>query len=273
MDVNPDQMVVAGKLSAQSVLVRIFDWMNRVTLRRASTVVTLDEFMSATLRHKLPRAVNLRVHPPWSHNHAIPGVDHQNNAFRRTHGLGDRFVVMYAGNHAIQHPLDTLLDAAHELEDDPRVVFVFVGGGAGKAGVEHRIGQGARNIVSLPYQPLQTLDEMLAAADVHVVSMGEGMVGIVHPCKIYGALVAARPVLAFGPEQSHIGRLVPGSGLGWRVDHGDVKATVAVLRAAVDMPPHDLREMGARAARLAADQFRAQQLISDFCDIACDSSG
>ena len=35
MDLNPDQMVVAGKLSPHSVLTRLFDWMNRVTLRRS----------------------------------------------------------------------------------------------------------------------------------------------------------------------------------------------------------------------------------------------
>jgi hypothetical protein len=30
------------------------------------------------------------------------------------------------------------------------------------------------------------------------------MVGIIHPCKIYGAMAAAKPILYFGPQPSHI---------------------------------------------------------------------
>ena len=33
---------------------------------------------------------------------------------------------------------------------------------------------------------------LAARADVHVVSLGEKMVGIIHPCKIYGAMAVAR---------------------------------------------------------------------------------
>jgi hypothetical protein len=47
MDINPDQMVVAGKLSPASPIARLFDWMNRVTLRRAAAVVALDRHHGA----------------------------------------------------------------------------------------------------------------------------------------------------------------------------------------------------------------------------------
>ena len=34
------------------------------------------------------------------------------------------------------------------------------------------------------------------------------MVGIIHPCKIYGAMAAARPILFLGPNPSHISDLL-----------------------------------------------------------------
>jgi hypothetical protein len=274
MDLNPDQMVAAGKLGQTSLFVRVFDWMNRVTLRRAARVVALDPYMADRLNRKVDASAKMAVMPPWAHIEPPPnepdGVGRLADAgrlFRLKHGWQDRFVVMYSGNHAIQHPLDTLLDAATRLEDAKNLVFAFIGGGAGKAGVEHRIAAGATNVVSLPYQPLETLEESLGAADLHVVSMGPGVVGIVHPCKIYGAMAVGRPILFFGPRQSHAGAIVEPGGIGWRIDHGDVEGTLAAIGQAAAMPRPDRLRMGQAAAKIVNREFSRHNLLSRICDL------
>ena len=229
MDINPDQMIATGRIRPTSLAVTLFHWMNRITLRRAAKVVTLDDFMARRLEAKEPLGNRLAVIPPWSHAEVTDATLPGENAFRQRHGLEGKFVVMYAGNHALQHPLDTLLDAAATFEHDPRIMFAFVGGGAGKVEVERRIAAGAKNLCSLPYQPRDQLQETLAAADLHVVSMGNDMVGIVHPCKIYGVMAVGRPILFFGPLESHVGQIVGPNHLGWQVNHGDVRATVTAL--------------------------------------------
>src|SRR6185503_10863307 len=102
-------------------------------------------------------------------------------------------------NHSPANPLRTLLEATLGFKDRDDVRFFFVGGGLGKKEVETFAREhDVRNIISLPYQPLADLRYSLSAADVHVVSLGENMVGIVHPCKIYGAMTVGRPILYFG---------------------------------------------------------------------------
>jgi colanic acid biosynthesis glycosyl transferase WcaI len=272
MDLNPDQMVAAGKLRPTSLFVRVFDWMNRVTLRRAARVIALDRFMAARLNRKVDVSAKLLVAPPWPHNETPPlddaGVQrlaYAGTNFRKRHGLENYFVVMYSGNHAIQHPLDTLLDAAKQLESEPALKFVFIGGGAGKVGVEQRIAAGATNILSLPYQPLETLEDSLGAGDLHVVSMGPEVVGIVHPCKIYGAMAVGRPILFFGPRESHAGEIVEPQHLGWRVEHGDVAATVAAIRQAAGLARPERLQMGQRAAALITADFSRQHLRNEVC--------
>jgi glycosyltransferase involved in cell wall biosynthesis len=274
MDLNPDQMVVAGKLKPTSLFVRVFDWMNRVTLSRAAKVVALDPFMAERLNRKVDVSAKMDVMPPWPHNE-LSGDDEQSmmaglaqagQTFRRQHGFGDRFVVMYSGNHAIQHPLDTLLDAAARLEHDKNFLFVFIGGGAGKAGVEARIAAGATNIVSLPYQPLETLEESLGAADMHVVSMGPEVVGIVHPCKIYGAMAVGRLILFFGPRESHAGAIVEPRGIGRRVEHGDVEGAITAICEAAALPREDRVAMGHTAVKTVNAEFSRQALLSRLCD-------
>lgn len=267
MDLNPDQMVSMGLTRAGSIPVRVFDALNRVTLRGASRVVVLDRFMRDRVLEKLPVDEKIAVLPPWPMDDEVSDLPREGNAFRAAHGLGDRFVVMYSGNHSPANPLTTLLDAAERLRDDPRFVFLFVGGGSGKAEVERRIQGGAGNVVSLPYQPLASLRHSLSAADLHVVTLGDEVVGIVHPCKIYGAMAVSRPLLIFAPSPSHLSDLVDRFQLGFHVRHGEVDGAVAALRAALTLPAEERAAMGHRGAVAVAGELSRASLRGQLCDL------
>jgi colanic acid biosynthesis glycosyl transferase WcaI len=262
MDINPDQMVVAGKARADSIPVKVFDWINRQTLRRASAVVVLDNYMAGRIVAKGPVAGKMHVVPPWPPNDSLGSQTGAGDAFRRAHGLEGKFVVMYSGNHALQHPLDTLLAAARSLAADRSVVFVFIGGGAGKAAVDRAVAEGAGNIVSLPFRPLAEIGESLAAADVHVVTMGDEVVGIVHPSKIYGAMAVGRPILFFGPEASHGGELLAGQSFGRVVRHGDVQGAVQAINHLRATPLAVRQQAGSEAAALIQNGYTRQQQLT-----------
>jgi hypothetical protein len=144
---------------------------------------------------------------------------------------------------------------------------MFIGGGAGKAAIDARICAGAANLVSLPFQPAGHLDDVLTAADVHVVSMGADVVGIVHPCKIYGALAVGRPVLFFGPAESPPGELLADLGAGRRVDHGDVTGAVEAIRSLRSLAPQTRAALGQASAHAIATRFGACELCREVCDL------
>jgi colanic acid biosynthesis glycosyl transferase WcaI len=219
------------------------------------------------------RSSSMHVIPPWSAVRPSQWRPSWPNAFREAHGLERKFVVMYSGNHALQHPLDTPLAAAAQLEHDRDIVFVWIGGGAGKGAIEAQIHGGAPNLVSLPFQPPERLDETLAAADVHMVSMGNDVVGIVHPCKIYGALAVGRPVLFFGPADSPPGELLATIGVGRCVEHGDVAGAVAAIAGLRSLAPETRAAMGQAAARAIATRFGACELCRDVCEVIETSRG
>jgi colanic acid biosynthesis glycosyl transferase WcaI len=273
MDLNPDQIVAAGQLAPQAWPVRLFRAMNRITLRLAKRVIVLDRFMRERLAVTAEGDGGTHVIPPWSAVRPSQWRPSWPNAFRAAHGLEQKFVVMYAGNHALQHPLDTLLAAAAEFEHDRDLVFVCIGGGAGKGAIDAKIRGGTPNLVSLPFQPPECLDETLAAADVHVVSMGNDVVGIVHPCKIYGALAAGRPVLFFGPADSPPGELLATINAGRCVEHGDVAGAVAAITGLRSLAPETRAAMGQAAARAIATRFGACELCRDVCEVIETSRG
>jgi glycosyltransferase involved in cell wall biosynthesis len=267
MDLNPDQLIAMGKISADSPAARFLEGSNRVILRNADLVVALDRFMADRLRPRCPGLdQKLAIIPPWPHEEHLEPIAHDANPFRRQHGLDGRFVVMYSGNHSPANPLDTLLAACERLKDDDRFRFLFVGGGIGKPAVEQFVRErGIGNALCLPYQPIEALRYSLSAADLHVVTLGDDMVGIVHPCKIYGAMTVARPVLYFGPRPSHVSDLLEAHPFGFHVNHGDVNGAVATLQGLLSTSPSELARMGNTGQTVLSDSLSQARLCGEMC--------
>ena len=264
MDLNPEQAVALGKARAGGLAARIFALSNRFLQAHAARVVVLDRFMAAKLEARGPHRPPLKVIPPWPLESERIGAG-DGMVFRRQHGLEGKFVVMHSGNHSLAHPLSTVLAAADRLRGDARIRFVFVGGGVGKREVDAAVRAGATNVISLPYQPLEVLGEALAAADVHLVAMGDAMVGCVHPCKVYGALAAGRPILYLGPAESHVGEIVA-RGAGWRIEHGDVEAAAVRISKISSLTGAELRALGLRNHSAVDSDFNAHALRTEFCE-------
>src|SRR5690349_17019538 len=111
MDLNPDEAVAAGWLRHGSITERCLSALLRFSLRGSARVIALDDFMKRRLEEKGVPADRISVIAPWSHDDAA-GFDAAGRCkFRTEHGLEDKYVVMYSGNHSPCHPLDTLLEA------------------------------------------------------------------------------------------------------------------------------------------------------------------
>ncbi|HXI69429.1 MAG TPA: glycosyltransferase family 4 protein [Verrucomicrobiae bacterium] len=225
MDMNPDEAIAAGWLRADSFAAKMLERMSRFSFRRAGWIIALDRFMRDRIVAKGIAPEKIAVLPPWSQDHDVRFDVAGREQFRQQHGLSGKYVVMYSGNHSPVHPLDTLMQAAEKLQTDASIVFCFVGGGSEFKRVHRWAADGKRtNVLCLPYQPLAQLSASLSAADAHVVVMGEAMLGLVHPCKIYNMLAVGAPVIYIGPQPSHVTEILgrPEAGHPWcSVRHGE----------------------------------------------------
>ena len=267
MDLNPDQLLAMNKLQVGSLTHRVLEGANRFILKNADVTVPLDRFMADRLHRDGRRPNELLVMPPWPHEKAEAPLPHDQNWFRDKHGLQGKFVIMYSGNHSPANPLDTLLNATLAFRSDDSIRFAFIGGGMGKRQVdEHIKTHNLTNCLTLPYQPLSDLRYSLSAADVHVVSLGADMVGIIHPCKVYGSMAVGRPILFFGPAPSHVSDLLEQHRIGWHVAHGDVDGCVATIRSMVASSPQTLHAMGERAQTALRESLSQEILCARLAD-------
>ncbi|HSS19385.1 MAG TPA: glycosyltransferase family 4 protein [Pyrinomonadaceae bacterium] len=263
MDLNPDEAIAAGWLRESSLLTKMLSAFLRYSLRHAERIIVLDRFMKERIIAKGIAEEKIEIIPPWSHTDAVSFDQAGREAFRRAHGLSDKFVVMYSGNHSPCHSLETLLEAAAQLAANDRVRFCFVGGGSAYQSVKDYAQENKlTNILCLPYQPLNQLSASLSAADLHAVVLGDSFRGIVHPCKIYNILEIAAPVLYIGPATSHVidvvAKLEDQSSL-CSVRHGDV----ATLRDYIATRAQD--EAGKRntSAAALASSFSPDALLPE----------
>lgn len=285
MDINPDQLISLGKIGPHSYAARVMNFFNRRILAASSDVVVLDKFMARTMNDKLNVESKMAIIPPWPHEDSVEPISHDDNPFRAQHMLGGKRVLMYSGNHGIALPLETFLKAAVRFKDDPRVAFLFIGDGVRKKEVEATIREHSlTNMRSLPYQPLSQLRYSLSAADAHLVSVGNESVGTIHPCKIYGAMAVARPIILLAPDPCHVSDLVAGTRgatngaalaaqplepcpIGWHIPHGDVDRAERVIRDIVEAPASTLAQMGDRARHVIDTQLSKPTLCGQFCDV------
>jgi glycosyltransferase involved in cell wall biosynthesis len=248
MDLNPDEALAAGWLTPGSLAAQWLEWCSRLSLRRAARVVVLDRFMQQRiLEKKVIDTDKIAVIPPWSHDAEVHFDAGGRARFRKQHGLDDKFVVMYSGNHSPCHPLDTILQAAKKLSENREVLFLFIGGGSRFSQVKQFARENSlSNILCLPYQPMEQLAGALSAADLHVVVMGDPFVGIVHPCKVYNILRVRSPLLYIGPQPSHISEILQSLNgelsCAW-ANHGDVDRVVKHILSAKDQAAQRDRQL------------------------------
>jgi glycosyltransferase involved in cell wall biosynthesis len=277
MDLNPDQMIELGKMKADSFAAKTLNALQRFVLRRSAQVVPLDRFMADRLYKKLTPAeaqevrAKVTIMPPWPHEEALDDIPHEKNWFREKNNLNGRFVFMYSGNHGYSTPVTTILQAGLKMDAEGRdkeSLFMFIGGGVGKKEVDTTIAEKKpSNIRSMPYQPFKDLAFSLSAADVHLVTVGNDVVGVVHPCKIYGAMAVGRPILLVAPNPCHASDIIKDHGVGWHISHGDIDGAVKTIREIAAMPKSELQEMGRKAKNYIDQQMSKSALCGKFCSI------
>lgn len=226
-DLYPEVAEALGVIEPQSPLSRVMLAASVGAMERHDRVVAIGRCMQDRLLERGVAPGRLEVVPNWPLG-AVQPVEREDNPFRITNGLDNRFVVMYSGNMGMAHPFEAVLDAAELLRaSHPSVLFLLVGDGARRASIEKSVkDRRLTNVALLPFQPKELLSMSLGAADLHLVVMEAEALGYVVPSKIYGALAAGRPCVFIGPRESEAARLILEHACGDVVDEprGDVLA-------------------------------------------------
>lgn len=248
------ESILAVNAMRENFVVRALKRLARILYERSDQIVTVGDGYRLEIHE--------RYGVPLERMASIPnGIDPEvfkpaprDGEVRRELGWGDRFVLLYLGTLGMAHGLQTVLDVANRLREDPDKLFVFVGEGAEKS---HLVRMAAElelpNVQFLGYQARERVPGFYAACDVGLVALrNTPLFESVLPSKLFEIMAMAKPVLITVGGEAR--RVVESSASGVFVPPEDpVALTEAVCRLAEGEP--DLQAMGKAGRNLVVRHY------------------
>lgn len=228
-DVFPDVAIETGTITGLRVIAAAKK-LESFVYDHADVVTVLSEEMRRNVEAKT--ATRTEVIPNFVDTDTfIPAP--LENSYRDQYELNGKRVVMYCGNVGFSQSIDLLADAAREMTDLDDVVFVVNGGGSAIGDVRRRA-EGLDNFRIIPYQPVDRVPEVLAAADVHVIPLRKGLAWSSVPSKLYKILACERPVVASVDEGTEVGNVIRKAKAGYAVPPDATAPFADAIRTLLD---------------------------------------
>jgi colanic acid biosynthesis glycosyl transferase WcaI len=258
-DIHPDILVATNWMFLPRPIVWIWESLNRLMLKAASTVVVVGEGMRELLveqKHVPPERV--KVIPLWAEPELRPCA--RDERLREELGIGaGELLVLSAGNLGAVHSLEPVVDAARRLNGRP-VRFLFVAAGTS---LEHwrACFDGLTNVSFLPYGTPEFLVRIVAACDVGLVALSPGMERLALPSRAYTFLSAGRSLLTVMDPQADLAQLVAECSCGFNAVDG--VALAAWLERNIGNRAA-LEESGRRAREVYEERFTRKAILNRY---------
>jgi hypothetical protein len=135
-----------------------------------------------------------------------PIVYSDDKPFPRPSELRDRKILLYSGNYGLPHEVDTVVEGLvrHHRYGCAQFGLWLNATGRNVDAIVDRLATAHVPFVRSTLVPLDQLASLLAAADVHLITLRPSFSGIVLPSKIYACIASRRPILFVGPASSDI---------------------------------------------------------------------
>jgi len=261
-DLWPESAVALGELKNPRAI-RLAAWLEERCYARARQIIVVTQGIYQRLVERGIPTDKLAFIPNGANTNLFQPQPEAAQALRQELGLGEAFVVLYAGIHGIAQGLELLLQCARRLENNTSIRFLFVGEGPVKADLMAQAQQmGLSNIIFYGEVARERVPAFLSLARVAVVPLRkldlfEGAL----PSKMFDAWACACPTLVtIGGEAKAV---LAQAAAGVWVAPEDVEALSAAILRLVD-DPAQVRQMGENGRRFVAEHYsrqaQAQQL-------------
>jgi len=237
---------------------------DRLNLALSDSVVTISRSFSDALRAAGVDEDKITTMANWAPLDQIHYHRDKPGAWGGRHELGGKFCVMYTGALGDKHDPSPLLHLATHCEKDDAARVVVVSEGPGAEFLKKEaVARNLKALVVLPYQPFDTVSDMMAEADVLVATLTGDASGFSVPSKVLSYLCAGRAIVCLMDRGNDAARLVEGVGAGIVIDPGDVQAFIEAC-ASLMVDESRRRAMGNRGRKYAEETFDIDRIADEF---------
>lgn len=264
-DLWPDTLAATGMMQNAAVLAGVERYMQGVYRRAARISVLSGGFRDRLVGRGVPER-KLEVIPNWAAEDQINLTPPSPQRVREL-GFAGRFNVVFAGTMGKAQALDTVLDAAQLLQDDPRARFVMIGGGVEEERLKRSAAERAlNNIEFLPRRPPSEIGEILSLADALLIHLKDDpLFDITVPGKTQANLRAGKPILM--GVRGDAAQFVREGGAGLTFPPQDARALAEAIRTLMALSPHQRSTMGENGARYYEQHMALDVGVRKFAEL------
>lgn len=196
-DIWPESLTISGKVT-NPLMIWAIHQLERFVYKRAQHLLVVTPHAKENLIAKGIPPEKITVAVPWVDETLFSkGPDANGLDFRAQHGLGGRFVVMYAGNMGLLQGLETVIRCAAMLRAEAGIVFILVGDGVERARLRLLAQELVLpNVVFVDRQPFSAMPALFASADALLVHLKHSTLSnLVIPGKTVAYLAAGCPIV------------------------------------------------------------------------------
>jgi|GEM_PF-1556455 len=254
LDVYPD-VLRALRLCGLGVLWPLLAGLNRLAYARCALLTTLAPRM-ASLVAEYSKGQSVEIIPEWIGPFSDV-LSTASRAERRTQfGLPvDSLLVLLSGNPGLTHDPGVIAQSAILLESEP-VHFVICGNDI--PNVAERLKR-RDNVTILPRFADGLYRQLLATADIAIISLRAGSEQVSFPSRLLGYLAAGTPIVAITNMPSDLADVVVDHSCGTVVPAGNQEQLAAVIRQAV-LHPEWLADASMNALKAAESYSQTKWL-------------
>lgn len=261
-EIYPDIAINLGAVR-NPLAIRLLHALERFVYARASAITVIADRMRQRLVDKGVAPPRVVVVPNFVDLDVLKAVPAP-NAFTRAHDLDHRFVVSYAGNLGPAQGLETLLEAARLLSDEPAIVIALIGGGTLQDAFAARIrDERLSNVRLIGHQPFSRVPEIYGASDLSVVTQAASTGSDAVPSKVYRIMACGGTILAATEAGSDLARLVDAAGCGFVVPQSEARAIADAIRRAY-RDRMALRAMGESGQRHVIEHYSRARVTGQY---------
>lgn len=196
-DLWPESAITTNVLKRDSLLTKLLFGLERWACRIADRVNVLTPAFRDDIISRNLVAPDRIVFVPNGVDPTVFCPGDRANSVRRDYGWGDRFVVMYAGQHGRANAVGQLVEAAALLRDRPDILIACVGDGPERSKLaEDASRRNISNILFCGPQPKDRMPDFVNACDVGAaVLQNNPTFHTVYPNKVFDYMSCERPTL------------------------------------------------------------------------------
>ena len=262
-DILPEAAIQTGLIS-NAIAIKIFEKLEKFAYASATKIGVITPSFAANLRAKGVARQKISCISNWVDTNFVSPLPKKDNAFRRKHGLQEKFVVLYSGNIARTQGVRTIIHSAKQLHNNPSIQFVIVGESSQLSDLEELTKElGVTNVKLLPFVARKELPEMLAAADVSLIMQKKNVVGFNMPSKTQVIMASGRPTIASVPAGGATANAIEESNSGLIVEPESAVELAEAIQKLYDNPEL-AKKMGKNGRQFAVEHYSFNQAIAAY---------